>query len=162
MELSSTLFGLAAMAVFVIPIVYLQGIQKRKEKVLFAEFLQLAQEKGLKITLSEVWNYVYCLGIDTQSKQLIHFKKKGETPEIRVIDLKPFKKCSVNKTVRTVKTNDGPVAIIERLHLTLTPSNTQSKVENIEFYNADESSSITTELPLVAKWEKQINQALQA
>ena len=140
MELSSTLFGLAAMAVFVLPIVYLQGIQKRKEKVLFAEFLQLAQEKGLKVTLSEVWNYVYCL----------------------VIDLKPFKKCSVSKTVRTVKTNDGPVAIIERLHLTLTPSNTQSKVENIEFYNADESSSITTELPLVAKWEKQINQALQA
>ncbi|WP_323756317.1 hypothetical protein [Roseivirga sp.] len=162
MELSSTLFGIAAMAVFVLPIIYLQGMQKKKEKKLFTEFLQLTQEKGLKLTHSEVWNYVYCLGLDTQTKQLIHFKKKGETPEIQLIDLKLYKKCAINKVSRTVKTNDGPVTIFERLYLTLTPSNTQSKAQNIEFYNADESSSVTTELPLLAKWEKQISEALQA
>lgn len=162
MELSSTLVGIAALAIFVLPIVYLQGIQKRKEKKLYSEFLQLTQEKGLKLAYGEVWNYVYCMGLDTQSKQLIHFKKRGETPEIQLIDLKPFKQCSVNKVGRTVKTNDGAVRVIERLHLILTPSSSQGRPKTIEFYNAEESSSITTELPLIAKWEKQISQALQA
>ena len=162
MELSTTLFGIAAMAAFVLPIVYLQGMQKKKEKKLYDKFLKLTQEKGLKLTHSEVWNYVYCLGLDVQTKQLVHFKKKGETPEIQLIDLKLFKKCTVNKVGRTVKTNDGPVTVIERLQLSLSPSSAQSKVQNIEFYNADESSSVTTELPLLAKWEKQINEVLQA
>ncbi|MGW8123133.1 hypothetical protein ACV07N_10790 [Roseivirga echinicomitans] len=162
MELSSTLVGLAALALFILPIVYLQGIQKRKEKKLLGEFLQLSQEKGLNLTYSEVWNYVYCMGLDTQTKQLIHFKKRGELPEIQVIDLKPFKQCTVNKLGRTVKTTDGAVKVIEKLQLVLTPSNSHNKPETIEFYNAEESNSITTELPLIAKWEKQISHALQA
>ena len=162
MELLSTIMGIAALALFVLPIVYLQGLQKKKEKILYNDFLQLTKEKGLNLAHGEVWNYVYCLGLDTTSKRLIHFKKRGEVPEIQIIDLRPFKQCSINRIGRTVKTEDGPVLVIDRLNLILSPISALGQTVTIEFYNAEESNTITTELPLVAKWEKQICAVLQA
>jgi len=162
MELSSTLIGIFVMASFVLPIVYLQGIQKRKEKLLLAEFIQLSKEKGLEPTQTEVWNYVYCLALSKSTKQLLYFKKSAEMQEVKAIDLAPFKHCTVNKIVKTVKTSDGPVKVIEALNLALVPNNPQHKAESIVLYKAEESRSITTELPLITKWEKLINQALMA
>ncbi|GJM31826.1 MAG: hypothetical protein DHS20C18_08270 [Saprospiraceae bacterium] len=132
-----------------------------KEKKRLNEFLQLAKNHHLTIAESDLWNNDYCIGLDATAKQLFFLKKQDDKEETCIIDLAKIKKCQAKNITKSVKTKGGTHTVTDRLELVFTPKDLKAHDQAIAFYNREESLGITSELPLLTKWEKRINDLLK-
>ena len=91
----------------------------------------------------------------TQAKRLFFYRKISDSETSLLLHLNDYQKS------RIVKLNDSNNHI-EILQLVLVPS-TSNKLEIIlEFYNAELNPQINTEVQLIEKWSKLINNAINS
>jgi hypothetical protein len=161
MEIGPLLVGIATIVLVVAPFVYLHKAQKNKELRFLNAFLALAEKQSLKITQHEIWNMVYAIGVDPQSKKLFYMKRMGDKELTILIDLSEVEKCRVVNRSRSMKTSHGSSKVIDRLDLGFVNKNHQKPEKYLEFFNGDESLSLRGELPLIEKWCGIINAHLK-
>jgi hypothetical protein len=161
MEIGPLLVGIATIVLVVAPFVYLHKAQKNKELRFLNAFLALAEKQSLKITQHELWNMIYAIGLDPQSKKIFYLKRSGEKDLTMLVDLAEIEKCRVVNRSRSMKTSHGSSKVIDRLDLGFVNRNHQKSEKYLEFFNGDESLSLRGELPLVEKWCGIINAHLK-
>ena len=158
MDLGSAIFGLLAVACFVVPVIYLQMVKKNERKKFLKEFLQLAEQEQLKISAHDFWNHSCAIGIDTNKNKLLFLKKQEGNEQKVIIDLVEVEKCSLINISRNVNDN----RVVDRLGLGFTFRNGKHPENSLDFYNKEENLSINDEHTLSEKWKATINEHLQA
>lgn len=156
MEVGEVIFGLLALACFIVPVVYIQRRGRQEKKKFLKEFLQLAQQQELNLTTHDFWNHSYAIGLDPLKNKLFYLKKReGEEQQV-VIDLAEIEKCRFINANRTVNGS----RVIDRLALGFGFLNSGLPEKNLEFYTKEESMAVHDELALAEKWQELINSHL--
>lgn len=157
MDLGSAIFGIFALACFIVPVIYLQRAKKKERTKFLKGFTDLAEQQQLSISEHDFWNHCFAIGIDTSKNKLFYLKKQKETEQKFLIDLSEVEYCRVNNINRSVNQDK----IIERLELVFTFRNSKLPQKALEFYNKDETMALHDELQLIEKWKTNINSRLE-
>lgn len=107
MEPGEAVFGLAALACFIVPVIYLQRRNWLEKKKFLKEFLQLAGQQQLTISAHDFWNHTFAIGIGTTNDKLFFLKKQGDVDYKVLIDLSEVEKCTLLNINRNV--NDSVI-----------------------------------------------------
>jgi len=161
MDLASSFIGLGFVLAIIIPIVWSAMAAKSKKKKSLNNFLELAEQHQLKITLSDVWNDTNFIGLDGEAKKLFYLNKQESDEQSVLINLSDIESCKVINIGRTVKTDNGSSKVIDRLELRFTYSNPKIPEKTIEFYHVDRNAAFGGELLLIEKWEHLIKTAIK-
>ncbi len=153
MDSSSLIIGLFLFFVFVGPLVYLERARKSKAKKFLKTFIGLAEKQGLKLGLTDSWNN-YAVGIDPAAHKLFYLKALKDKNIEKVVDLSAVPKCRVVNEGRTIDSGKNARKVIDRLGLAFTNGQPGVAETVLEFYNSDDNTSLTDELPLLEKWQK--------
>jgi hypothetical protein len=158
MDLQTIIIGLIAMALCVLPILYLQSIRKKEKEKLFKSFLSIASQRGVMISSFDLWEPFFAIGIDLLNKRLIYLSD-CTYPETSVqIDLTKVDKCTVEKISNQVNGN----MIIETIVLKLKHrSESKLRDSSLVFYQKEMSLNLRDELQLAEKWKSIIESNLQ-
>jgi hypothetical protein len=153
MDLGSAIFGLMALACFIVPVIYLQRRSSQERKKFLKEFIQAAEQQQLSISVHDFWNHGYAIGIDTNKHKLFYLVSKEGINQKQIIDLCEAEKCSLINMNRMV--NDSKV--IDRLALKFSFRNSKLPEKALEFYNKEETMAVNEEFQLAEKWVAIIN-----
>ena len=156
MEPISVIIGIITLACFIVPVLYYQGVQKRKRKEFLKNFIGVAQQEQVMVTEYDFWNHGYAIGIDRVKNQLFYLKKKEGKEQKILIDLNVVDRCSLVNQNRLV----GDNRTIDRLSLVFSYRNAKHPEKELEFYNKEESMSLNDELQLLEKWKSLVNTKL--
>jgi hypothetical protein len=152
MNSGTTLIGIIALAICIIPIFLLRIKNRRKEQVLKNALFAEAEKKAGVISQYDIWAETM-IGID-QTAGMLFFLRKGKIQSIRLSDVE---QCRLLNTSRTEQNNRGNYTVIDLLALIFVLKNTPKSEIQFEFYNAESDSLILSEeLQLVEKWHKLI------
>ncbi|WP_018477592.1 hypothetical protein [Pontibacter roseus] len=156
MDLETIVIGLFALAVFVLPILYIQRKQKAKAGKALGNFLALGEQHQLRLTQHESWNEFYAIGLDEGQRKLFYLnQQEAQVPPI-VVDLTEVKKCEVANEYRELNGN----RIIDLIGLRLTFRNPAQREQILEFYSKEGNTMLSVELQLARKWSDRINAAI--
>lgn len=158
MDLASIIIGLICCALFVVPVIYINSVQKNKSRKLLANFVDLAAQQQLIMSQHDLWKHCYAIGIDNKANKLFYLQKTADTEQKILINLAEVEACHVVNVNRNVNNNK----VIDRLELLLSFRNTKLPKKILEFYNADNNMALNDELRLVEKWNTIINQHVEA
>jgi len=87
-DLTSVVIGIAALAAFIVPILYLDYYKKWASKQLEKKFLDIARQHNATIAQSDSWRGRYVIGVDKNAGILVYLKKmRGEEDKHVVIGL---------------------------------------------------------------------------
>lgn len=157
MDLGSIIIGLICFALFVVPIIYIQSVQKNKSRKFFANFINLATQQQLVVAQSDLWKNCYAIGIDTKANKLFYLKKSADTEQKVLINLSEVESCSVVNINRNINNNK----IIDRLELLISFHNNKLPKKALEFFNREDNQALNDELRLTEKWRNIINMNLE-
>jgi len=161
MDLASSLIGLGFVLAVIIPIVWSNIAQKNKKSKSLNNFLKFAEQQQLKITVSDVWNNIHFIGLDSEAKKLFYLKKQENDEQSVLINLLDIVSCKVVNIGRTVKTSNGSSKVIDRLELKFAFPNAKIPEKTIEFYHVDRNTAFGSELLLIEKWENLIKMTIK-
>ncbi|TXK45895.1 hypothetical protein FVR03_11350 [Pontibacter qinzhouensis] len=150
MDVTSIIIGLAAVALFIVPILYVQHTQKAKKQKLLQDFEALAGQQKLTISQHDFWDPYYTIGIDSTQNMLFYtLRKEGQEQQQVLIDLAAISACTVRCTHREANGEK----IIERVDLVFTNPNSRPAEKTLEFYNREVNLNFNNELMLAEKWK---------
>lgn len=156
MDLNTLIIGIVCLAIVVVPFLYFQINQNKKNQKVHADFIDVAEKQQLDISLSDFWDPSYAIGIDTDNLKLLYIKKNDGKDQQTIIDLSKVSRCGVNKLSRET---DGS-KVIDRIELVFTYRDHAYTVKSLEFYNRDENLILGHELNLCERWSTVINSSL--
>ncbi len=154
MKLDILIVDAALIALVFLPYVLFILIGRREERKLKNKFLEEAFKSQLKIDESDSWNKTF-IGLDKEKYKILLVQKRKTGIAVERIDLKNVKECEVLQEVQTVKIDTCNQNILQRIDLQLKLFN--NSVQNINFYNCEESYSQEYELIHAEKWNDKIN-----
>lgn len=159
MDSGSTLIGIIALALFIVPlfIVYLNS-KKTQNKMLQA-LKDQAQQYNCKISQHEFCGD-FVMGIDMKENFVFFAKQNKEDVAFQFIDLSTVQLCQITKKTRTVKTRSENVTVTERVELKFTPDKPDQNETIFELYNDDVRMQLSGELQCADKWSNLINENL--
>ncbi len=144
------------MALFVVPILYVQRKQKSRTAKLLSDFLRLGESRQLRVTKHELWNDCYGIGLDEGQKKLFYVSTRNSNEQQLLVNLLDLKKS----TVASVRREVNGSKIIDQVGLRLTPR--EGKELYLEFYNKEENLNMSGELQLAEKWNGLISGSIAA
>ncbi|NDV44105.1 hypothetical protein [Flagellimonas sediminis] len=161
MELGTSIMGLFAIALFVLPVVILNKSRKNKEKELLVGLNAMASSNNSHIEIVD-YGMEFAIGL-SKSKSLVFFYKKGKTQEVRTtIPLNQVQKCVPEYTKRKIRTKNGTESVIDKIELLFHFKDRGLESKRLEFFNSEEYSQINSEIELIEKWTSLINGSLAA
>lgn len=158
MDITSAIIGLISLALFIVPILYIQGKQKKGTKKLLDDYARLAEKHRLTISKSDSWNNCFVIGLDKAQSKLLYLKKQKEKEHVVLINLPDVETCTVTNLHRDVNNN----RVIDFIGLRFKLRGPKQAEQALEFYNKDESMYLSDELLLCEKWSAIVNANLQA
>lgn len=160
MNLSLILTGLLFLGIFILPVFYIQLVQKNKGKNFLKHFTAFAEKHQAKVDEKDVWDSNNCIGIDTASGKLVVLKKNDTDEESILIDLKEVNKCFVSPTYKSIKGNKSN-KILEQLDLVFTFKNANMVEKHVNFFVNSGNSTLSNQQVLADKWSNIVNKYLQ-
>lgn len=157
MDLESFIIGLISLALFIVPIMLIQRKQRQQKKKFLENFMNLAEQKQLKITEYDFWNHCFAIGIDKGQNKLFYLKKQNEGEQTALINLSEVAACRVINMNREVNGD----RVIDFIELRFTFRNPGIPEQALEFYNKEKSLSLNEELLIAEKWKAIANTSLQ-
>ncbi|MFT2010194.1 hypothetical protein ACMA1I_16080 [Pontibacter sp. 13R65] len=158
MDLETVIIGLLSVALFVVPIMFVQRKQKAKRLKLLQEFIGLAGQRQVNIDLHDSWDPYYTIGIDTVKKKLFYTLRNEGQEQQSFVDLAEVGACSVKNSNR----DQNGEKIIDRIDLVLSSRNARQADRVLEFYNREVSLNFNNELMRAEKWKSIISSNLMA
>ena len=162
MDTSTIVMGLLALALFVIPVYYLQHKQKSKLNKAKQPFMEAANRKGLNLGQHDVWDEQYGIGLDEVNNRLFYWHNDQDEPQETSLDLGSVKQCEVDNAHRDVNGN----RIIDAIGLRIALHGSKATSVYLPFYVTKDIMMLRGELQLAEKWnaiiQKRIVQTPQA
>lgn len=149
MDLFTLIIGIVALLCFIVPIAFFKRSQRKKSQKLLADFRKAAA--GHNISIADVWDNRYCIGIDTDSHHLLYAQQTDDSGlQMQTIALADVAKC------RTIS-NESPERGGHSVHLELTLHNLKEE-RMLNVYNANRSTMEPADaVQLANKWADIIN-----
>jgi hypothetical protein len=154
MESSTTIIVVVILALFIVPIVFINWNNARLLKQKIVRFRSVGADHQLQLSELDVWGQ-NGIGIDNVSKCVLFAKNIGQDEYVEKIDLNKLKKCEVNKVAREMQSASS----IDQINLRLIFKDSNRANMLLEFYTISGNLQINGELQLAEKWEKIINKA---
>ncbi|WP_439882691.1 hypothetical protein ACSX1A_05870 [Pontibacter sp. MBLB2868] len=148
MDFETVIIGLVSVAFFLVPILYVQHVQKAKKNKIIEDFIKLGEQQQLTITQYDFWEPFYAIGIDTEKKKLLYTRNQAGNEQQELVDLAEIIKSGISKT----STDSGGNKVIERVDLALHTRTPKQQAKFIEFYSKEENLNFSNELLLSEKW----------
>lgn len=150
MDLQSVIVGSILVAIFIVPLFFLQ---KRQSKKQLEDLLNIAAKHQMVVDMHDLWDPCFALGLDSKSRKLVYARKLDTRYKEVVIDLAEVGSCSLYKTSRDV--NGDKVIDLIGLQFTYR-KDFKTPDTYLEFYNKEERLNLNDELQLAEKWHKLI------
>lgn len=160
MDLTILLIGIASVAVFIVPIYFLQRSNKREDINKQKKFVKLAEQNGVMVSKFDLWNE-NGIGLDESKKKLFVTNTLNEKSVSTTIDLVDYSMCKLVNDSRTVKTKHNKTTVVERITLNLKPANSNQLDTTIVFYDKNANPQLNNEFMLAEGWEKLLNETLR-
>jgi hypothetical protein len=162
MENSSAIMGIALLALFVGPIIYMIVRHSSKEKIVEKRLHSLATENNMKLDQIEITNSLL-LGLDSNTKKFLIIDPSDHT-KYEVIDLKNVGQSVVAKSGHQQKIGNKNKLALTHIGLELLKNNSKEKVKEVIFYDEDDNDSLDADAQLFManKWDKLIKSNLSA
>ena len=162
MENASAIMGIALLALFVGPIIFMIVNHSAKEKRTKKRLHSLAAENKMKLDQVEITNSLI-LGLDSDNKKFLVVDPNDHN-KYEVIDLKKVGQSFVAKTGHQQKVGNKNKLALTRIGLELLKNNSKEKVKEIIFYDEDDNDSLDadTQLFKATKWDDLIRKNLSA
>jgi hypothetical protein len=159
MDLQTISIGLVAIALCVLPILYLQSIRKKEREKLLNCFLSVVAQREITVSSFDLWDPFFAIGIDLNKKQLVYSSDCTYHDCTVQIDLTTVDKCTVEKVSNQVNDN----MVIDAIVLKIWGRN-KAKLQEVTlvFYQKEISLNLRNELQLAEKWKSIIDDCLQA
>ena len=158
MDLSTIIISIIALMLFVVPIMYIKSVQKKKAQKHLNEFLGQAQAQQLQLTQHEFWDDCYGIGLDEAKQKLFYVKKHQGNEQQQVVNLAEMKSCSVSTTSREA----GDNTVIEQISLRFTPRTPKAQELYLEFYSHEVNLMVSGELRTANKWSDIANESIKS
>ena len=152
MNLQSILGGVILVAICFAPLYLFNRNRKKNEKRLLKLLSQFASTNNSKIDEYE-FGYEFALGLDRSKTSLFLIRDKENEGFAQLVDLSQFKKCSAE----ILGKQDGKGGRIDRISLSFTPKNPQTKEQKLELYNSDMYPFPNGEPVMAKKWVEKAN-----
>jgi hypothetical protein len=149
MDFETIMLGLLALAVFLVPIFYIQRKQKGQANKVEQVFLEASQKQGLNLSKYDFWNEQYGIGMDEAHSKLYYWNNATQDPLEVLIDLHSIRRSAVDNMYREVNKN----RVIDMIVLRLALHGPKSPELYLTFYNKDGSMMLNDELLLASKWD---------
>lgn len=161
-DLESIIIGTGLLLVFICPLFYVQLKQKSNIKKYTKAFLDTAHAQQLHISDFDIWNNGYGIGIDKKAGILLyHFSKNG-TDILHKIDLNKISSCKSITEKKPTQGGSNSSKITQSLALFIKLRDSKPDSLGLEFYNIKYHSTLFTELSLMEKWIRLINQSIKS
>lgn len=151
--MGSVLIGIAAIAAFVIPVVFIHKHSQKKGEKRIQQLLNAAKEKNVNVSEYDFCNETYFLGLDAASKTLYYNKNIGGVESSLVVPLTAFNAIRVSNVSRS----SGSVSIVDRVCLAATPIKKGESDVLIELYDSGYSPSVFESIEMAKKWAAKLN-----
>lgn len=162
MENASAIMGIALLALFVGPIVFMIIKHSTKEKRTKKNLYRLATENQMNLDQVEITNSLI-LGLDSNTKKFLVIDPKDQT-KYEVIDLKKVGQSVVAKSGHQQKIGNKNKLALTHIGLELLKNNSKEKMKEVVFYDEDDNDSLDadTQLFIANKWDGLIRKNLSA
>lgn len=162
MENASVIMGVALLALFVGPILYIIVNHSLKENRVKKRLNSLAAEHNMKLDQIEVTNSLL-LGLDSNTKKFLVIDPKDHS-KYELIDLKDVGKSLVSKSGHQQKIGNKTTMALTHIGLELLKNNSKEKLKEVVFYDEDDNDSMDADAQLFIanKWDNLIRKNLSA
>lgn len=160
MDLTTLLIGVAALAIFIVPVLMIQVANRRRDKRRIKAFKQLAAQNGLTLTKYDTWGES-CIGVDEEKKKVYFSTGSNGQASSTLVNLSDVQTCSVSSDGKSLKTKEYNSALTERVSLDFWNGNGKQPEKSFLFFDKSIDSTLTDELLLAQKWEKIISDIIR-
>lgn len=160
MDLGSTIIGIVAVIICILPFIMMNNGRKKREKVLLQSLSEIAARYNCQISRYDVFSN-FAIGIDEAKNVVFFFKQNDDNKMTQFVDLSKIQSCKVINTSRTLKSRDGNQKITDRLELNFIPAVKNLPEVKMEFFNAEVSLHLNGEIQTIEKWCELINSRLK-
>jgi hypothetical protein len=152
---STTIIGIILLLAIILPIWYLIRSQNAGKRKLEKEIRALGKGVDLNISEHESWGNKI-IGIDREKAKVAFVNEKTADKEIRIMDLKMFSKCYVNKETIPPSTKKGS-EVVSRVSLNFVPNEKGNPDEVITLFRDTVDLTLTNELHIAGEWADKLN-----
>ncbi|MEO6904458.1 MAG: hypothetical protein ABI315_15065 [Bacteroidia bacterium] len=157
MDLETIVISLVIIIICIAPFAWMSIKNKRKEKRILQNLVDIAAKKNHKINLHELWNNSI-IGMDSTNATVFYARNVKDNEASHQINLAEVEKCRVINSSKMLSNQHGNSNIIDKLELGFLFQDKNKNEVVLEFYNATYDSLIlNTELQFVEKWCKLFN-----
>lgn len=162
MENASVIMGVALLAIFVGPIIYIILSHSLKEKKVKKRLNTLAAEHNMTLEQIEVTGSLL-LGLDSTTKKFLVIDPKDHS-KYEVIDLKIVGMSLVSKLGHQQQIGNKSKLALTHIGLELLKRNSKEKLKEVVFYDEDDNDSMDADAQLFIanKWDNLIRKNLSA
>lgn len=150
MDATSTIVGLAIIALIILPFAVARIKRNNKNKDILARLKQYATGMGFEISEFEIFRN-FIIAIDTKNK--ICFFKKEDSMEYQLVLLGLVTNHEVIKSTRLVNVGNETNEFIEGIALSFIEA---GKQKTFELFSSQSNFHFTDELRIAKKWDEQI------
>lgn len=161
MDIASIIIGTLLLIGFIAPLVWVQMKQQNQDGQFLKKCNQIAVNERLTLSVQEVWNRDFFIGIDESKKVLIYVHLVNGLLEQEVIPLNQIISHKLVKTDRSWVVKGQTKSHIERLELQFKLSGNSEKEVKLLFYDAMQSLTLIGELEIIRKWDELIKKELK-
>ncbi|VXD11216.1 hypothetical protein [Marinoscillum sp. 108] len=159
MELGTTIIGLGATALCIVPFVLMRRSTKKKEHELINGLKVIAASYNREVSIYDC-GIDFAVGISAARDFVFFVKIRNEEMLEQCIPLNAIQKCRIDSTKRSIKTKGGHESVTDKLELTFLPIDKSIAASQFEFFNSEDHFQLNGELQLIKKWEALINEIL--
>lgn len=150
MELSSIIIGVAFLALFILPFVWLNMKRNQNENELVTELNNYAKDSGSLNCVTEMCSNLV-IGLDKTTNFVFFVKRLNNGFIKQKVDLSNVKSCSLKSETNENKVSDFHDIQIEKLELHFNTKD-HSKSVIFTFFDIKDGSELTGETQLITKW----------
>ncbi|MEX2345162.1 MAG: hypothetical protein WD604_06070 [Balneolaceae bacterium] len=154
-EMSSVIIGLCFLAVFFIPIMYSQRVQKAKNKKIYNLFMDAAKSHQLTISEYDVLDEHSVIGLDNHQNMLLFLRHANGGSERVLVDVSKIESC---KMINLSRSPGKHITVVDRLGIRLTFKKGKIPEKQLLFYEGTHGEPLGNEYFLTKKWIRIIRQ----
>ncbi len=160
MDLVNFLVLAIALGILISPLLLLSRNRKKREKKMLQLVADIAQKHKCKIAYHDFCGD-FVIGFDDAKSYVFFYKKEDDKASEIFVNLADFQKCTIINIGKSVVNKLGNYKVIDLLALNFVPNSKTKHEIRFEFYNSEKNSQISSELQLIEKWSKQLNDHLK-
>ncbi len=152
MELGTTIIGLVAIALCMMPFVMMHRSRKNKEQMLINGLKKIAKSQNSDLATCDC-GVDFSIGISSSNRYVFFYKNTNTIEFEQFVSMEGLKSCEVDTVKRTVTTEEGAHSVIDQVTLVFVPKDRLVPQVRFVLFHSEEHFQLDGELQLARKWQ---------